>query len=154
MKKRLIVALAIVLCLVFMVGCTTPGSETTTSAATSQTASAETASADTSTGTTPVETGNVYIDQLMAPAGTPASTDTSDIVIGVIQDLSGPGSVFGNSCLNGSTLAVEQINAAGGLNGRQIKLVSYDIKGDTAEAINAYTRLAEVDGAVAIAGPR
>jgi branched-chain amino acid transport system substrate-binding protein len=76
-----------------------------------------------------------------------------DIIVGLIQDLSGPGSVFGNSCKKGSELAIAKINAAGGLNGRKIKLISYDIKGDIQESINAFTRLADVDKAVAVVGP-
>ncbi len=84
-------------------------------------------------------------------AAAPAAN--GDIVIGLIQDLSGPGSVFGNSCKKGSELAVSKINAAGGLRGRKIKLISYDIKGDVQESINAFTRLADVDKAVAVVGP-
>jgi branched-chain amino acid transport system substrate-binding protein len=158
MKKTLIVTLAIVLSLMMLIaGCSSGSTTPSTAPATSAPATSDAVSAEPSTApsTEPSEaaSGNAYIDQLLAPAGTPASTETGDIVIGNIQDLSGAGSVFGNSCVNGSTLAVEQINAAGGLNGRMLKLVPYDIKGDTTEAINAYTRLAEVDKAVAIAGP-
>jgi branched-chain amino acid transport system substrate-binding protein len=131
MKKTLIAALAIVLCLMLVTGCTAGGTTPSNAPASNEPTDAVSA----------------------APSETDEPADTSDIIIGVIQDLSGPGSVFGNSCLNGSTLAAEKINAEGGLNGRMIKLVPYDIKGDTAEAINAYTRLADVDKAVAIAGP-
>ena len=42
------------------------------------------------------------------------------IVIGAIQDLSGPTSVWGNAVRKGAELAVERINAAGGINGRKI----------------------------------
>ncbi len=76
-----------------------------------------------------------------------------EIVIGSIQDLSGPGSVYGNSMQRGAELAVEEINAKGGINGKKIKLVPYDIKGSTEQAITSYERLANVDKAVAIVGP-
>ena len=75
------------------------------------------------------------------------------IKIGVIQDLSGPGSVLGTAGLNGSQLAVDDINAKGGVNGRMLQLVPYDIKSDPNEAINAFKRLADVDKVVAVLGP-
>lgn len=85
---------------------------------------------------------------------TTTATTAKEIVIGSIQDLSGPGSVYGNSMERGVELAVAQINDKGGINGNiKIKLVSYDIKGSTEQAITSYQRLAEVDKAVAIVGP-
>jgi branched-chain amino acid transport system substrate-binding protein len=76
-----------------------------------------------------------------------------DIIIGMIQDLSGPGSVFGNACVKGAELAIEQINAAGGVDGRMMRLIPYDIRGATEEAITAYIRLADVDNANVVLGP-
>ncbi|MBI9107364.1 MAG: ABC transporter substrate-binding protein [Spirochaetales bacterium] len=76
-----------------------------------------------------------------------------EIVIGVMQDLSGPTSVWGNAVKNGAELAVDMINADGGLLGKQLVLKSYDIKLDPQEAINAYNRLSDSDKATAIVGP-
>ena len=45
----------------------------------------------------------------------------------------------------------EQLNAAGGINGKQIKLLEYDDKADGTESINAYN-LAKANGATAIIG--
>jgi len=73
-----------------------------------------------------------------------------EIVIGGINDLTGNRSVTGNAINNGAILAFEEINAAGGINGDMIKFVSYDNKNDTQETINAYTRLVDVDNAVAV----
>jgi branched-chain amino acid transport system substrate-binding protein len=75
------------------------------------------------------------------------------IVIGAIQDLSGPTSVWGNAVRKGAELAVEKINAAGGINGRKIELKAYDVKLEPQEAINAYNRLVDQDKAVAVIGP-
>lgn len=72
------------------------------------------------------------------------------IVIGGINDLTGNRSVTGNAINNGATLAMEEINAAGGILGKQIKYVVYDNKNDAQESISAYTRLADVDKASAI----
>ena len=76
--------------------------------------------------------------------------DEDVIVIGSVNDLSGNRSVNGNAINNGVKLAVEEINAAGGVLGRQIKLVTYDNKNDSQESINGYTRLADLDKASAV----
>ncbi len=88
-----------------------------------------------------------------APAGNNAASGGDVIVIGGINDLTGNRSVTGNAINNGAILAIEEINAAGGLLGKQIKFVSYDNKNDSQESINAYTRLADVDKASAIVVP-
>ncbi len=76
-----------------------------------------------------------------------------EIVIGNVQDLSGPTSVLGKAVTNGAQLAVEKINNNGGINGKKIKMITYDTKGDVKEAINAYNRLSGQDKAVVVAGP-
>lgn len=75
------------------------------------------------------------------------------IVIGAIQDLSGPTSVWGNAVKKGAELAVEHLNAEGGLLGVQVELKAYDVKLAPPEAINAYNRLVDQDKAVAVVGP-
>lgn len=87
----------------------------------------------------------------MSISGAIAETiDTRPIKIGGINDLSGNRSVTGNAINNGAILAIEEINAAGGVLGRQIEFVSYDNKNDSQETINAYARLADVDKVSAI----
>ena len=46
-----------------------------------------------------------------------------EIVVGTIQDLSGPIAAFGKQARNGMQLRVEEINEQGGINGRKIKLI-------------------------------
>lgn len=75
------------------------------------------------------------------------------IVIGGIQDMSGGAMQSGLAMHQGTELAVEEINNAGGINGKLLKYIGYDIKGDVQEAMNAYQRLVEQDGAVAVVGP-
>ena len=83
--------------------------------------------------------------------GQGTGTGSSDtIVIGGINDLTGNRSVTGNAINNGVTLAIEEINAKGGVLGQQIKYVIYDNKNDGQETISAYTRLADVDKASAV----
>lgn len=86
------------------------------------------------------------------PAATtePAKTDGGTIVIGGINDLTGSRSVTGNAINNGVLLAIDEINANGGILGKKIQYVVYDNKNDSQETINAYTRLADVDQASAV----
>lgn len=79
-----------------------------------------------------------------------AAANSDKIVLGVINDLTGNRSIVGNALTNGVKLAAEQINANGGVLGKQIELVIYDNKNDGQESINAYTRLADVDKASAV----
>ncbi len=87
-------------------------------------------------------------------SGTPSSSaPTGDIVIGVLQDITGPTSTLGKMVEAGATWGVEEINANGGVNGRKIRLVTYDTKGDVNEAINAFTRAVTTDKVSAVIGP-
>ena len=75
------------------------------------------------------------------------------INLGCLQDISGPTSSLGNMVYSGAKWAVDEINANGGVDGKQINLIVYDTKGDVTEAINAYTRAVANDGVSAIIGP-
>ncbi len=90
---------------------------------------------------------------LIAPLVPVALAESDVIVIGAITDLTGSGSVLGTACNNGWDLAVKHINAAGGVNGKQLKLVSYDTKSNPQEALACYERLVSVDGASIVVGP-
>lgn len=74
------------------------------------------------------------------------------IKIGALAPLTGPVSVYGIATSRGARLAVDEINAADGINGKQIEYVEYDEKGNTEEAINAYNRLVNEDKVVALVG--
>jgi branched-chain amino acid transport system substrate-binding protein len=90
------------------------------------------------------------------PAGS-SSADKSasgdEIVIGCLQDTTGVTSTLGKMIQGGAQWAVDEINAAGGVKGKKIKLVTYDTKADVQEAINAFTRMCTTDKVSAIIGP-
>ena len=77
------------------------------------------------------------------------SDDT--IKIGLMGCFTGEYSMYGNAVGNGATLYFRELNAAGGINGKQVEIVKYDDRGDATEAITAYSRMKE-DGVVAILG--
>ena len=77
---------------------------------------------------------------------------SDEILIGHYGSLTGSQATFGISTDNGIKMAIEELNAAGGINGRKVKLVTYDDKGEAREASTAVTRLVTKDGVVAVIG--
>ncbi|NLC44915.1 MAG: ABC transporter substrate-binding protein [Clostridiales bacterium] len=75
------------------------------------------------------------------------------IKIGVNYELSGEVSSYGRDSVEGIELAVEEINAAGGIDGKKIDIVKYDNKSEPAEAVTLASRLMTSDKVVAILGP-
>ena len=75
------------------------------------------------------------------------------IRIGAIDPLTGPFASYGEPVRNGMLLAVEEINAKGGINGRKIELLLEDDGGDPKASVNAFTKLANVSKVPVIIGP-
>ncbi|MFW5713081.1 MAG: ABC transporter substrate-binding protein [Brevefilum sp.] len=75
------------------------------------------------------------------------------IVIGSIQDLSGPAAEPGQANAWGAEYAVQVINENGGIDGRMIEIITVDCKNDLNEGINAYRKLVDEHEVVAIIGP-
>lgn len=87
------------------------------------------------------------------PANSNNTAAESDVIkIGGIIPQTGAASVYGVSAEKGIKLAVEEINAAGGVNGKQIEWISADDKADPTEAVTVYNKLVE-EGVVGIIGP-
>lgn len=74
------------------------------------------------------------------------------IKIGYIGALSGETALWGQAGLNGMLLAEEDINAAGGILGRPVKVVAYDGKGEALDSVNALNKLIDQDKVVAVVG--
>ena len=89
----------------------------------------------------------------LAGSGPVAGAPAKEIIIGNLEDLSGPTSVWGNAVTRGAELAAEKINSQGGINGAKIKMITLDTKGDVQEAIKAFNRLVDQEKAVAVIGP-
>jgi branched-chain amino acid transport system substrate-binding protein len=77
----------------------------------------------------------------------------ADIVIGLNMVQSGPLKSPGEGTEAAVDIAVAEINAAGGINGKQIKLVKYDTGSDPKQAVVATRKFAQDDNALAIIGP-
>ena len=72
--------------------------------------------------------------------------------IGVMESVTGPGETYGNVAVQAKQMAVDEINAAGGVNGRMIELIVEDEKCNAQDAITAYRKLTDVDGVKIILG--
>jgi len=70
--------------------------------------------------------------------GAPSS---EEIVIGGIGPVTGGAASYGISVKQGAQLAVDEINAAGGINGKQIKYLFEDDESDAEKALSAYSKL-------------
>jgi len=81
----------------------------------------------------------------------PAPAET--IKIGVVLDLTGDLGAMGNRILNGARLAADEINAAGGVLGKEVELVVEDGATDPATGFDRVKKLVTVDGVEVITGP-
>ena len=95
----------------------------------------------------------IMIIGIFAGCSNTNNANADEIRIGVNYELSGDNATYGNSAVEGIELAVEQINAAGGINGKKIKPIKYDNKSEPAEATTLTTRLMTQDKVVAVLGP-
>jgi branched-chain amino acid transport system substrate-binding protein len=87
------------------------------------------------------------------PSTESADTGTGDVLVGFYGSLTGDGASFGLSSRDGAQLAVEEINAAGGvLGGRMIRLLVEDDQSRPEEASNAVTKLITQDKVIAVIG--
>jgi ABC-type branched-chain amino acid transport systems, periplasmic component len=123
MKKivSIILVVAVVACLCCFGGC---GNTATTSG----------------TGTAqPSETGNAQ------------TSGTGTIKIGWLGPETGGAAQYGLAVKNGVDLYIEQLNAAGGINGKQVEVDYYDEEGDATKAVTGYNSLVD-DGVVGIIG--
>lgn len=85
-------------------------------------------------------------------SGSAGASEDAPILVGHYASMTGSEATFGVSTDNGIKLAIDEFNAAGGLNGRRIKLITYDNQGKAQESTTAVTRLITQDRVTAILG--
>lgn len=85
-------------------------------------------------------------------AGDSAGPEVDTIRIGEYASLTGKEAAFGNSSHNGTILAVEQINAAGGVLGKQLELIYEDNRSMQGESNTIAKKLITRDNVVALLG--
>lgn len=81
------------------------------------------------------------------------SNGSDEIRIGVIAPITGGASVFGIASSNGTMLAFDEINEAGGILGLPVNAILYDDMHSAVDSVNAFERHVHDDNVVAIVGP-
>jgi branched-chain amino acid transport system substrate-binding protein len=87
-----------------------------------------------------------------APAAAPATPAGDTILIGHVASLTGDQATFGASTENGIRLAIEEVNARGGVKGKRVTLKTLDDQGKPEEAAVAATRLITQDRVAILLG--
>lgn len=89
---------------------------------------------------------------LLAAAGASCGAAQAPIKIGQYASLTGKEAAFGQAANHGTVLAVEEINAAGGVLGRQLQLVTEDNQSKAGESATIAKKLISRDKVVALLG--
>jgi branched-chain amino acid transport system substrate-binding protein len=82
-----------------------------------------------------------------------SSTQSKTIPLGAVFSLTGPGGVYGPQQKNAVELAVEQINAKGGVDGKKLSITVLDDGSDKQQSAQVTQRLIQQNGVVALLGP-
>ena len=146
MKKTLSLVLVLAMCAMLMAGCGSAGTTTTTPAPATEAPASDTPASDTPASDAPATE---------APAATGATPDdgvpygSGTLKIGGIGPLTGAAAIYGQAVKNGMQIAVDEINALGGV---QIDFQFQDDESDGEKAVNAYNNLMDW-GMQVLAGP-
>ena len=87
-----------------------------------------------------------------AETGAAGGGTTGEIVIGEYGSLTGTEATFGQSTHNGIMLAIDELNAGGGVEGRRIRVITEDDQSKAEEAANAVSKLISQNSVVAVLG--
>src|ERR1700750_793485 len=83
----------------------------------------------------------------------PAIAAKEPILMGYLPALTGPSSSTGIGINRGVQLAVDEINASGGIGGRPIEVIARDTQPDPTKAVNGAAELAKAQKVAVILGP-
>ena len=86
-----------------------------------------------------------------AEVGT-SDSGTGEILVGEYGSMTGPEATFGQSTHNGIMMAMDEVNAAGGVKGRKIKVLTEDDQSKAEEAANTVSKLISQNNVVALLG--
>ena len=84
--------------------------------------------------------------------GEASDDDAAPLRIGVMESVTGAGETYGTVAVQAKQMAVDEINAAGGIDGRMLEIIVEDSKCNAQDAITAYNKLTDVDGVTIILG--
>ena len=84
--------------------------------------------------------------------GASGGGDANEIIVGEFASLTGATASFGQSSHKGTALAIDEINAAGGLLGKKVRLITEDDQSKAGEAATVVRKLISRDKVIAILG--
>jgi branched-chain amino acid transport system substrate-binding protein len=96
--------------------------------------------------------GLVFAAAMLAGVGCKKKNNANEIVIGEFASMSGDTATFGISSHNGLMLALDEINASGGILGKKVRIVTEDDRSDQNEAVSAVQKLINSDDVAAVIG--
>lgn len=100
---------------------------------------------------TPDASGDAAGDTAGDAAGEPAQSGDAALKVGILAPLTGEVAQYGNAVRNGARLYLDEVNAAGGIDGKTIEIIEYDEQGDPTQAITGYNSLVD-QGITALIG--
>jgi branched-chain amino acid transport system substrate-binding protein len=88
----------------------------------------------------------------MTTGGRPAGAQTGPIRIGIIQATAGPAGAYGPDAILGAQIAVDHVNAAGGIDGRKVELVVRETQSSLNDSLSQFRQLS-AEGVKLLVGP-
>ncbi len=87
----------------------------------------------------------LFVAAALAIAGCKKKAEVDEIRVGEFGSMTGNEATFGLSTHNGIAMVIDDVNAAGGINGKKLRLISLDDEGKPEVAVNVVTRLVTQD---------
>src|SRR5260221_12954939 len=84
---------------------------------------------------------------------TGTTAQAQEILLGYLPSLAGPFATLSRTNEIAAQIAVDEINAIGGINGKKLKIISFDTAGKPDQAVVGLRKLAEDDKVLAVIGP-
>lgn len=97
--------------------------------------------------------GAAMLSSVFTGCGDDQAKDSKEIRVGANFEMSGNVANYGNATFEGLQLAIDEVNEAGGINGKTIKLIKADSKSEASESANAATKLISDDKVKVLVGP-
>ena len=145
MKKRILSALLAGVLAVAMVACSSSSDSSSDTAETTEEAEEEEEEAEEEEAEAEEETAEETAEEETEEAASDVDWSGETITLGFVGAITGAYAQYGTPALQGVELAIEEINAAGGINGATIELVQADDQSDTTECVNAFNTLVAQD---------
>src|SRR3979490_3098481 len=97
--------------------------------------------------------GSKFLGLMLATAMTGGTAQAQELLLGYLPALAGPFATLSRTNEIAAQIAVDEINAAGGINGKKLQIISFDTAGKPDQEVVGLRKLAEDDKVLAVIGP-